>query len=139
MRVISFVVTGDPVGKGRPRLGRNHTYTPPKTAKYEDYVRLSYNLQVSDKRPLEGNINANIVAYFKPAKSASKTEKMLMYYGKRRPTKKPDIDNITKIIFDALNKVAYTDDSQIVFLQASKKYITNEDEPARVIVTLSGD
>ena len=37
-------------------------------------------------------------------------------------TKKSDIDNITKIILDALNGVAYKDDAQIVELKAKKIY-----------------
>ena len=41
-----------------------------------------------------------------------------------RPTKKPDMDNILKIIADALNKVAYYDDKQIVECSI-KKYYSN--------------
>lgn len=49
-----------------------------------------------------------------------------------RPTKKPDIDNITKAILDALNKVAYKDDSAIVRFSIEKYY---SDSP-RVEVTI---
>lgn len=139
MRIKHFIVTGDPQGKARPRLGRNHTYTPPKTAQYEAFVRLSYNLQVRDKKPLEGAVKAQIEAYFKPAQSASKTDKEKMYSGELRPTKKPDIDNITKAIYDSLNGLAYRDDSQIVFEQVTKRYINSPDELPRVEVTLVGD
>jgi len=38
------------------------------------------------------------------------------------PTKKPDIDNIIKGVADALNKVVYVDDTQIVALKAYKFY-----------------
>ena len=38
------------------------------------------------------------------------------------PTKKPDIDNITKVVLDALNKFAYKDDTQITEITAVKKY-----------------
>jgi Holliday junction resolvase RusA-like endonuclease len=47
-----------------------------------------------------------------------------MIAGTERPTKKPDIDNIEKIIFDALNGIAYNDDSQIVSCWADKFYST---------------
>jgi len=50
-----------------------------------------------------------------------------------RPTKKPDIDNICKIICDSLNKIAYHDDSQIVDCQVRKFY----SERPRVVVTIS--
>ena len=36
--------------------------------------------------------------------------------------KKPDIDNIAKIVADALNKVAYDDDSQICDMKIIKRY-----------------
>lgn len=51
---------------------------------------------------------------------------------KIRPTKKPDFDNIGKVICDALNKIAYRDDSQIVDAQVRKFY---SDRP-RVVVTI---
>jgi len=38
------------------------------------------------------------------------------------PTKKPDADNIAKIVLDALNGVAYTDDTQVVNLSVQKRY-----------------
>ncbi|WP_332834903.1 RusA family crossover junction endodeoxyribonuclease [Clostridium perfringens] len=44
-----------------------------------------------------------------------------------KPTKKPDVDNIAKIILDSLNGVAYKDDSQIVDIRIIKKY-TEDDE-----------
>ena len=38
------------------------------------------------------------------------------------PTKKPDIDNIVKIILDAMNKFAFKDDTQITKLSVEKRY-----------------
>lgn len=46
--------------------------------------------------------------------------------GMERPTKKPDWDNIGKSISDALNKVAYDDDSAIVDVRITKHYAENE-------------
>lgn len=48
-----------------------------------------------------------------------------MLAGQEQPTKKPDWDNIGKIICDALNGIAYADDSQIVLGQMVKKYSDN--------------
>ena len=42
------------------------------------------------------------------------------------PTKKPDIDNIAKIILDALNKLAFNDDNQITKLNIEKIYSEEE-------------
>lgn len=45
-----------------------------------------------------------------------------MLNGEILPTKKPDSDNIIKIILDALNGIAYHDDSQICSIHFEKKY-----------------
>jgi Holliday junction resolvase RusA-like endonuclease len=45
-----------------------------------------------------------------------------MAEGKIRPAKKPDADNIMKAIADALNGIAYKDDSQIVNVTITKWY-----------------
>lgn len=45
-----------------------------------------------------------------------------MLNGELLPAKKPDIDNIAKAVLDALNSVAYRDDTQIVELQIRKQY-----------------
>ena len=55
-----------------------------------------------------------------------------MLNGELRPTKKPDCDNIAKVILDALNGIAYHDDSQVVELVVHKHYA----ETTRVNVTL---
>ena len=38
------------------------------------------------------------------------------------PTKKPDCDNIAKIVLDALNGIAYHDDAQVAELTVIKTY-----------------
>ena len=37
-------------------------------------------------------------------------------------TKKPDIDNIVKIVLDSMNRIAFKDDNQITKLEVEKKY-----------------
>ena len=44
-----------------------------------------------------------------------------------KPTKKPDVDNIIKVVLDGLNKTAYEDDKQVVKVSLEKIY-TKEDE-----------
>lgn len=64
----------------------------------------------------------NILALFPIPKYASKKTKELMINGYIFPTKKPDGDNIIKTILDALNGVAYRDDSQICRVYFEKMY-----------------
>ena len=45
-----------------------------------------------------------------------------MQAGKIFPSRKPDIDNVLKVVLDALNGVAYKDDSRVVAVSARKVY-----------------
>ncbi len=45
-----------------------------------------------------------------------------MVLGEISPMKKPDLDNIAKIILDSLNQIAFKDDSQVTSLRVEKVY-----------------
>jgi len=119
-----LILDGEPIGKGRPRFSRGtgHAYTPEKTARFEE--RLAWAAQDTMKRrPLfDGPLRVLINAYFSIPLSKSAKWKLAALEQKILPTKKPDIDNIIKGIADALNKVVYVDDTQIVSLSAGKFY-----------------
>lgn len=129
-----FEILGEPMGKQRPRFSRFgkyvHTYTPNKTVNYETIVKLEYK-KVSNQY-LTGMVSIDIKAYFGIPKSASIKKRAEMLQNKIRPTKKPDTDNICKIVCDALNGVAYKDDSQIVETKVNKYY----DTTPRVVVEI---
>lgn len=119
---MKLTIPGEPTGKARPRVTKQGiTYTPAKTVNYETLVQELYYLEHGNKR-LEGEIIARITAYFSIPKSASKKNRAAMLSGQIRPTKKPDGDNLAKIILDSLNKLAYADDSQVVDLAVAKYY-----------------
>ncbi|CUU47313.1 RusA family crossover junction endodeoxyribonuclease [Clostridium beijerinckii] len=117
------VVEGTIKGKGRPRFFNGHATTPEDTVTYENWVRICYQQQ--DRRYLEGSIKATIIAYYKIPKSYSKKRLEAIRAGIERPQKKPDIDNVAKVILDSLNKIAYKDDSQVTELIV-KKVFTEE-------------
>ena len=48
-----------------------------------------------------------------------------MFKGEMLPTKKPDVDNIIKIILDSLNGLAYKDDARIAACSCQKFYASN--------------
>lgn len=125
---IQFVVPGPPQGKARPRVvraknGMSMTYTPDKTVAYEELVRLRYKAAAQGFRfPDDAQLAIQITSFYPVPKSKSKRVQSDMLAGVIRPTKKPDCDNIVKIICDALNELAYKDDAQIVVTQMSKYY-----------------
>lgn len=128
MSSICFTVPGKPQGKARARTGYNPktkqvmSHTPDKTVLYENFIKTRY-MQVTDKSFDNGQpLSISIVACFEPIKSTSKKQREFMLQNKVRPTKKPDIDNIIKAVLDALNGIAYKDDTQVVQVMAQKKY-----------------
>lgn len=124
-KAITFTVPGEPVGKARPRFVRatGRTYTPEKTVNYESLVRLCYRQQVSTEPfPAGIPLYMTVEVYQQIPKSVSKRKREAMIGRKILPTKKPDCSNILKSIEDALNGVAYADDSQIVQVRVVKYF-----------------
>lgn len=126
--IYEFEIPGKITGKGRPRVNTTTAiaYTPAKTKEYEELVKQYFIIKYRRINPLEGRIKINITAYFSVPKNTSKKQKENMLNNAISPTKKPDIDNIAKIILDALNKLAFKDDNQITKLEIEKKYGTEE-------------
>lgn len=122
--IYEFEVPGKVVGKGRPRLNTytGNVYTPNKTKDYETLVEQYFLLKYPKFKILEGRIKVNIIAYFSIPKNTKKSEISEMLENNISPTKKPDIDNIVKVILDSMNKFAFKDDNQITKLEVEKKY-----------------
>ena len=124
---LEFIVLGEPTGKGRPRFtnvgGKTFARTPEKTVVYENLIKLSYENQCGQYRINDDdNIKLSIFAYFSIPKSMTKKKRKLVEEGILRPTKKPDWDNIGKIVSDSLNQIAYKDDAQVVSVNFERFY-----------------
>lgn len=123
-----FEVIGDIKGKARPRMNTltGITYTPNSTKDYENLIRQYFKIKYPKMVPLENRVHIKINAYFKVPKNASKKSEEAMLEGKVSPAKKPDIDNVTKVVLDALNKMAFKDDNQITKIEVEKFYDKQE-------------
>lgn len=131
--MIKFEILGQPIAKQRPRVTRSGiAYTPSKTVNYEAVVRFTYQSLYPQREPILGCIEASIIAVFPIPKSYPKYKTAQLICGYNNYDKKPDCDNLAKIILDSLNGIAYKDDSQVTSLHVSKEYGTQP----RVIVTL---
>lgn len=120
-----FTVPGQPQGKGRPRFAVNggyaRAYTPERTASYENLVKLSYQREYGQTMTA-GALKMAIRAYYTMPSSWSKKRRLAALNREIYPVVKPDMDNIVKVICDALNGIAYLDDKQIVSLEMYKRY-----------------
>lgn len=110
-------IPGMIVGKGRPRVTYHGTYTDAKTKNYENYVKWLYRREYQEP-PTDEAVKVVILVTEVPAKSLTKKKRAEVT--SHPPMKKPDIDNIAKIILDALNGIAWIDDKQVYALEISK-------------------
>ena len=133
---IEFTIEGKVKPKQSFRYTRfGHKYTPRDVKQYARDIQYSfyakYPMWLSSflyQKPLK----VEIQVYKKIPKSFSKTIKQKAITGEIRPLVKPDCDNISKNILDALNGIVYPDDKQIVELSIKKFYSETEFVKVRI-------
>lgn len=111
----------DPVPKGRPRMSRGgHAFTPLKTREAERIVQLMAQKQHGNLPLVGGPMQIDLEFVMdRPKKPKNKN-----YHVTR-----PDLDNLVKLVLDALNGVLWNDDAQIFSLSAKKRYVTDKEQP----------
>jgi Holliday junction resolvase RusA-like endonuclease len=109
-----FVVRGDPRSKGRPRFANGRAYTPKETTDAEKLIRDAWRETGAD--PFNYDVLVD-VSFFLATR------------------RRKDLDNLVKLVLDALNKEAFPDDSQVVEINARK--IFSDKENARTEIALT--
>lgn len=111
----AFTIHGEPKPKGRPRFGRNGTYTPKGTVDAERAVVDAFDLECPLWEPTVETLRVEIDFHRKGKRAA-------------------DVDNLAKTTLDALNKVAWVDDAQIAHLNLRRFYGAGDN--ARTVVRI---
>lgn len=106
-----------PMPAPRPRVTKNGTYNAKEYTKYKEAIRLAY-VSKNKGYPIESAMFMRIDFFFEIPKSWSKKKKEAAKWH----TSRPDTDNLVKGVKDALNGVAYKDDSQVCYVVARKQY-----------------
>ena len=123
---IEFTIPGKAIAKQSFRYTRDgRKYTDKEVNGYANWVRLCFERAYPEHLPsmfFEKPLKVHIQAYFEIPKSYSKKKREMCLAGLIRPTVKPDTDNISKNIKDALNGIAYPDDKQVVTETIEKFY-----------------
>jgi Holliday junction resolvase RusA-like endonuclease len=117
--VIQFSVPGKPQPWRRSRTNGKRHFTDAATV--ANQKAWAWYAKVAGARPVASPLRVMIVARFTPPKRASKADRARMLANYTHPIARPDADNIAKNL-DALNGVAFVDDSQIVSLNVAKIY-----------------
>lgn len=123
---VRFTIEGNPVAKGRHRSyinkgGRIGTYTPQKTESWENYIRMVARTYAPGEL-MTGPVKLQCMFYMQIPKSWSQKKKEEAQTFNRFPTTKPDLDNMVKLVKDALKGIIWHDDSQVVFSRETKFY-----------------
>ncbi|WP_230964091.1 RusA family crossover junction endodeoxyribonuclease, partial [Pseudomonas aeruginosa] len=90
LRPVMFTVPGEPVGKGRPRIGRvgaqARMFTPAKTANYEGLIAHSGQQAMAGRALFEGPVLVELDIALSIPQSMSKKRKALALSGQLHPT-----------------------------------------------------
>lgn len=130
-----LTIPGEPFGKqviAKSPFSQRR-YIPKKTESYMGRIVVAWKTDwYVDLEPLRCAIRCDIWAYYGIPKSASKKKRAAMLADDVLPTKKPDRDNIAKVVGDALNGYAWHDDALIASGVIEKRYA----EIPRVEITI---
>ena len=136
MQSILIVIPGCPVAKGRPKLttvlGHARSYTPEKTRNFEAEIKWISRQEMAGRVPMKCALGARINVFLTVPASWSGKKQRAALSGAVVPSKRPDIDNYLKSVFDGMNQVVYADDALVCDLSMTKRY---SDSP-RVMVEI---
>ena len=122
---MQIVIPGNPIPKLRPRFGSKKTYDVQKDTKrfYQAIITSEIKRKIirRDKKEMaemykiakSSNFHLSIFFYMKIPRSAK--EKMPC-------NKKPDIDNLIKLILDCMSGLVFDDDRLVTSICAKKSY-----------------
>lgn len=137
LKPVSFVVPGEAVGKGRPRVstigGHARMFTPQKTANYETLIAMAAQQAMAGRELIGGPVLVEMKIMVSVAASWSKKKTAEALAGDVMPTKKPDADNVLKAICDGINGIVFKDDVQVVNVSLSKRFSETPGVSVRVI------
>lgn len=112
---VEFTVYGEPASKERPRFSRSgHAYTPAKTREAEKTVLEAFQRL------------SNAITFDVPVEL-----RVELYLGSKR---RKDADNMAKLVQDALNGHAFTDDYLIYELSVSKRFVLSEAARTKIYI-----
>ncbi len=113
----------------RTRGGKSVTYTPDKTSHAENIIRdkvMGLGVKIPSGVPIRVT-----ATFFRSRPKARKKDNL--------PVTRPDLDNYTKLLTDALEKFVYDNDSQISTLEVKKRYTSEGAGPPRIHLIMKED
>lgn len=122
-----FIIPIDPIPWKRPGQSRFGRYDLQKAVKNQ--YRAIFARSMNNHPPLQGNVRLSIIFFMPTPKSLPKKDRDSWH------SKKPDLDNLIKLVMDSMNGVCFRDDSQVCLIIAMKGY---SDSPRTEIIMTEG-
>jgi Holliday junction resolvase RusA-like endonuclease len=117
-KIIRITIQAEPTAKARSRVvfnnGKIHSFTPIKTKEAQDLIRLRCMRHQEQCFGEHIPVKLTIVFYRTKSKWLSRKETM--------PMRRPDLDNMIKLVNDAILGVLVKDDCQICSISAKKRW-----------------
>lgn len=107
-------------------------YTPRETKEREKMIADAFRIKNKEWVCDEGPIGMETLIQLKVPSKESNRKKAKMLIGEIWPTVKPDVDNVLKLVMDALQGVAYVNDKQVVDEHTIKIY--GEENKIKIIL-----
>ena len=118
MRALRIVLPEEPQAKGRSRValvnGKFHSYTPERTKNAQDAIVARLKRYQDDCFPAGTPVKLTVTFY--------RTKSKYLPIRETLPFRKPDLDNLLKLLSDAMNGLLVVDDSQITTISAKKRW-----------------
>jgi Holliday junction resolvase RusA-like endonuclease len=131
---ITIWIPGTPIAKRRHRSairgGKICTYSDQKDQARAISGIAHFTFRQDNVEALQGALIVKMDFGMPLPIKVSKSNRKAMIRGDISPAKKPDLDNLEKMILDCLNKIVWEDDKQIVEIHSRKFY---SDQPGVMV------
>jgi Holliday junction resolvase RusA-like endonuclease len=99
--MVIFRVDGNPLPKQSARVTKHGAYIPARIKAWQDQIAWAAKAAMAGEDPYTGDVALETIFY-------------------RKDTRRCDIDNLNKAVWDACNGIVWEDDSQVVEVKSYK-------------------
>jgi Holliday junction resolvase RusA-like endonuclease len=118
---VNITIAIEPMGA--VRMTQRGKFTSLSAQRYLNYKKLiAWEAKRHVTTPIEGAVTVKLGFVYPIPESWTKKKKALALNNELLPKVKPDIDNVIKGVFDALNGIVWKDDNLVVQVEAYKRY-----------------